>query len=87
MGNAKIVKGSIEFRDAVMELDKGGHRAYAKLTGSMSLTYRIIPTLSHMTINELFVHSYPPVMMEDFATALIIAERDGELPLVEVFSR
>ncbi|MFE0472369.1 hypothetical protein ACFW2V_12180 [Streptomyces sp. NPDC058947] len=87
--NLTTVNGSIEFRDAAMKLAREGREVYASLTGSRGAgkTYRILtsPT-SHITLEDLFVADHPPVLMEDFATALVIADKTGHVPSVEVFT-
>jgi hypothetical protein len=81
------VKGSIEFRDAAIELSKKGSEVYASLAGSAK-TYRILTgTMSRVTVEDLFSADHPPILMEDFATALVIADKNGkDVPTIDVFT-
>jgi hypothetical protein len=83
----KVVEGPIEFRDAVMTLDREGCQIYARQHGFTGPTYRILARLTDpfekITVGDLFGSHYAPVYMEDFAQALVAVGED--VPKVDVF--
>lgn len=80
------VRGSIEFRDAVMKLEREGGQICARLKGDTVAEYRVISGWT-ITLDDLLAGPLPPVRMEDLATALARADEAGEdVPLVEVFT-
>ena len=85
-----MVRGSVEFRDAVMTRDREdrGEPIYVRLHGTEAPTYRIIPqhtdAFQNITLDDLFKSHYAPVHMEDFAQALIAAGE--EVPTVVIFT-
>jgi hypothetical protein len=85
--NLVTVRGSVEFRDAVMRLTSGGiEGVYAQEHGTNEPTYRIIHGPDHpaITTGDLFRSHFAPVRMEDFASALGAA---GDMaPRVDVFN-
>lgn len=64
------VRGSIEFRDAVMSMDKEGHKVFVRRAVDQHRVYRVIASMGHITTEDLFSSKYPPVHMEDFAFTL-----------------
>lgn len=64
------VQGSIEFRDAVMQLEKEGHEVFVRRAVSSLPVYRVIPSMGHMKMEHLFASECSPVHMEDFAQAM-----------------
>jgi hypothetical protein len=83
--NNTVVRGSIEFRDAVTRLSKGGRTVFVRREKTETPTFVIVPSMNHITVSDLFTSIWPPVMVEDFAQALARAA-DDELPDVEVFN-
>lgn len=87
MQNARAVEGSIEFRDLVMAMTKENLPVYVRLNGSEAPTYRILTGLRGVTVDDLFNAPYPPIQMEEFASALWRAEKVGDdVPAVNVFT-
>lgn len=83
------VDSSIEFRDAVMTLDREGHSGniFVRRTGT-DQTYRVIPrhtdAFQKITFADLFLSNVPPIYMEDFAQVLVGLESTGTF---DVFTR
>lgn len=83
------VDSSIEFRDAVMTLDREGHSSniFVRRTGT-DQTYRVIPrhtdAFQKITFADLFLSNVPPIYMEDFAQVLVGLESTGTF---DVFTR
>lgn len=66
-----VVRGSIEFRDAVFALASDGLEVFVCREGFTGPVYRIIYGAgAKITLTDFFGGN-PPVHMEDFATALI----------------
>lgn len=84
----RVVEGSIEFRDVVMQMDRDGDVIYARQHSFTGPTYRIVPRhadpFEKITVSDLFRSHYAPVYLEDFAQALIQAGRD--VPKVDIFT-
>lgn len=79
------VKGSVEFRDAVMKLDREGRKIFVRRAVSERPEYRVITPRMGMTLGNLFAEKFPPVYMEDFAEAL--HEYGDASPKMIVFTR
>lgn len=82
------VRGSIEFRDAVFTLAKGGRPVYMRMAGRLHPAYRVIggdnPS-NRIELEHLFQQPCPPVQMEDAAQAMVRADRAGfEVPVIEL---
>jgi hypothetical protein len=90
--NLVTVSSSIDFRDAVMRLDREGHGKwiYVRRTGT-SQVYRVIARhtdpFQKIDLMDLFGSNVPPVYMEDFATALANSPSDHPTFRVDVFTR
>ena len=76
------VEGAIEFRDAVMQLEKEGREVFVRRAVSGTPVYRVIPPMGNMNMEHLFASNTPPVHMEDFAQAI----REGS-PKMIVFTQ
>jgi hypothetical protein len=89
--NLTTVGSSIEFRDAIFELEREGLDAngiYARRHGTKGPTYRIVSSYKDsfrvITTDDLFGSEFAPVMAESLATAL---NRAGEMaPKVDIFT-
>lgn len=83
----KTVRGSVEFRDAVMAADREGVRVYARKRGTGAPTFSILARhadpFEQITVHDLFSMPWPPVYMEDFAQALVKAGADA--PEIDLF--
>lgn len=75
-----FVDNSVDFRDAVMKLEKMGCAVYVRMANTRGPLYRVIGRTSavgdRMKLGDLFRRSCPPVYMEDFAQALVQARED-----------
>lgn len=84
----KTVRGSIEFTDAAMTMDREGHEVYVRLHGSTAPVYRVLTRTStafeKILLDHLFHSHYPPVYMQDFSQALVAAGDD--IPEVDIFT-
>lgn len=80
--NLAQVSTAIEFRDAVMRLDREGHRQdiFVRRAGTEQV-YRVIPRhvdpFQKIGFADLFLSKEPPVYMEDFAQVLAGKEFTG----------
>lgn len=89
MENVIKVYGSVEFRDAVLDLANKGHNVYVKMADFGRPAYRVIARIDafdKITLDDLFASDWPPVYMEDFAQALIRAKEEDKKVGVEVFT-
>lgn len=81
------VRGSVEFRDVVMGLDREGQRIHVRQHGSEAPTFTVLARhrdpFQRITVDSLFGAFWPPVYMDDFATALAHAGEGG--PAIDVF--
>lgn len=81
------VKDAIQFRDAVAKFALDDVPVYARLDGFEAPTFHIIYGHRGITLKDMFSSPYPPIQMEEFASALWRAERNGEeVPVVNVFT-
>jgi hypothetical protein len=84
----KTVRGSIEFTDAAVTMDREGHAVYVRLHGFTGPVYRILTRTSDafekILLDNLFKSHYPPVYMQDFSQALVAAGDDA--PQVDIFT-
>lgn len=65
------VETSVEFRDAVMTLEKGNCPVYVRKAHFSEPAFRVIPSASRIDLHDLWDHPKPPVHMEDFAQAMV----------------
>jgi hypothetical protein len=80
------VHNSIEFRDAVMDLNADTVPVYVRAEGHERLPFRVL-LRQPMTLANLFEESCPPVNMEDFAQAMVKATKLGQnIPPLVVFT-
>lgn len=88
MSRVARVTTSIEFREAVMDLQRDGLQAFVRLEGKEAPVYRVMPlgASSQMTVVDLFGDHVRPVHMEDVAQAMIFADRKGSPVTLVVYS-
>lgn len=84
----KTVRGSIEFTDAAMAMDRAGREVYVRLHGFTGPVYRVLTRTSDafekITLDDLFRSHHAPVYMQDFAQALVAA--GDKAPQVDIFT-
>lgn len=78
------VNTSVEFRDAVLSVEKVD-AVYVQVTkGEGSRTFRVVPSARQLRMSDFLDWEYPPVNMEDFAQAMA-REDPNDAPDIHVY--
>jgi len=78
------VNNSVEFRDAVLSVEKTDV-VYVQVTkGEGSRTFRVVPSARQLRMSDFLDWQYPPVNMEDFAQAMAQAD-PNDVPDIRVY--